>query len=206
MQSTMRMFKIISLILFVSLTSCKAKQVLVSSRRTDEKLVTGQLDTRITDSTRISERYTDQVITIPGDSLKVSFPLVTNDSGKLIPASIEVKGERSSMKIDVSGNNIQAVARCDEYQAKIQVLERTVETYKTETTNLKQTVESYENEITVLNEEKTGFQKTIIGIKKSIKRGFFIAALLLGLVAALKYAKPILSIIKKLIKWQKPLF
>jgi hypothetical protein len=200
------MFKTISLIILFCLSSCKTKQVLVSSQRTDEKLVTGQLDTRITDSTRISERHTDQVITIPGDSLKVSFPLVTNDSGKLVPASIEVKGERSSMKIDVSGSTLQAVARCDEYQAQVQVLERTVESYKTETTNLKQTVESYENEITVLKEEKTAFQKTLTRIQKTFKTGVIIAALLTLLAVALKYAKPILSIIQKLIKWQKPLF
>lgn len=202
----MHTYKYLIIILLFCLTSCKAKQVLVSSIRTEEKLITEQKASEKKDSIRISEHYRDQDITIPGDSLKVVLPIETNDNGKLIPASFEVHGERSGLKIDVSEGSIMAIATCDEYQAKIKVLERTVESYKEETTSLSTTIQTCEKEISVLKEQKTALQKILDGIKRKVKTGIIIATVIIVLTAAFKYAKPILSIIKKLFQWQKTLF
>jgi hypothetical protein len=161
-------------------------------------LITEQQATEKKDSIRISEHLTEQNITIPGDSIRLSIPIATNDSGNLIPASICVHGERSGIKINVSENSIQAVATCDEYLAKVQVLERTVESYEKETTALNTTVQSREKDISVLKQEKSTLQKTLDGIKKTVKTGIIIAAVISIVAVAFKYGKPILLIIKKL--------
>jgi 5-enolpyruvylshikimate-3-phosphate synthase len=155
-------------ILLFLLFSCKAKQELVQSEKVD--------------SVRITEHYVEQVVHVPGDSVKASFPLIV-ENNRPVPASVKVKGDRSSLKIQVTEQgNIEASAICDEYEAKVQVLERTVE--------------RYEKEAAVYREKETTFQKTIRDLHAALKYG----TIIIVVIVALKYAKPVWTFIKTILK------
>lgn len=160
----MRAVSIILIIL--SLFSCKAKRELVQSEKTD--------------SIRITEQYREQTVKIPGDSLRLSFPLIIANN-RPRPSKVEVQGDRSSLKVEVTEQgNIEASANCDEYEAKVMVLERTVE--------------RSQREISLYKERETALQRTIKDLKAFLKYG----AIILVILAILKFAKPIYTLLKNL--------
>ncbi|MEN6423279.1 MAG: hypothetical protein ABFD76_15170 [Smithella sp.] len=135
-----------------------------------------------TDSIRITEQYVKQKIVVPGDSVKVAFPLVI-ENNRPVAGKVEVKGDRSKLKVEVTPEGtIEAEAICDEYEVIIKVLQRTIERHV--------------KEAAIYREKESGFQKTIRDLKAILKYGS-IALLLFGV---LKYAKPFWTILKKLIK------
>ena len=160
----MRGVSIILIILVLS--SCKAKMDLVQSEKTD--------------SIRITEQYREQTVRIPGDSLRLSFPLII-ENNRPQPSKVEVQGDRSSLKVEVTEQgNIEASANCDEYEAKVMVLERTVE--------------KYEKDLSVYKEHETALQRTIKDLKAFLKYGLIILVILV----LLKFAKPIYTLFKNL--------
>jgi hypothetical protein len=150
------------------LASCGVKQELVRSEKSD--------------STRITEQYVEQKIIVPGDSVKVAFPLII-ENNRPVPGKVEVKGDRSTLKVEVTPEgNIEASAVCDEYEAIIKVLQRTIERYV--------------KEAAVYREKESALKKTVRDLKALLTYGS-VALLLFGI---LKYAKPVFAILKRLIK------
>lgn len=163
----MRALSYILMLMFL-LASCKARQELVRVEQTDSLLIT--------------ERYVEEPVIVPGDSVRLSFPLIIRGE-RAVPSKAKVKGNRSELKVEVTPEgNIEAEAVCDEWEAKVKVLQRTVE--------------RYEKDVSVYREKESALQRTVRSLKSILKYG----SLALVVFAALKYAKPVWTILKKLIK------
>jgi predicted RNase H-like nuclease (RuvC/YqgF family) len=137
----------------------------------------------------VVEEYVEREVVVPGDSIKVSLPILIQDN-KPVPQKVTARSSRASVQLEITPlGTATAQANCDEYLAKINVLERSVNTYR--------------HDIEVYKEKESRLQKTINDIYRWIKRGVIAVAILIALIATLKYLKPILLIIKNLVKWQK---
>lgn len=165
-----RSFIFFILLTAVMLCSCKTQQLLVSSTSSD--------------STLVIEKYIERPVIVPGDSVKISMPILIQDN-KPLPQKLAVRSSRASLSLEVTHEGtVEAQANCDEYEAKVKVLERSVSNYR--------------HDIEVYKEKESRLQATINDIYRGIKRAGIVTAILIVLIAALKYVKPVLSIIKKL--------
>lgn len=170
-----RNFIFFILLTAVMLCSCKTRQLLVQSTSTD--------------STIVNEKYIERPVIVPGDSVKISVPILIQDN-KPVPQKLAARSSRARVELEITPQGmIEVQANCDEYQAKVMVLERSVS--------------SYRHDIEVYKEKESRLQKTINDIYRGIKRAGILIGILATLIVALKYAKPILLIIKSLFKWQK---
>ena len=171
----MRILSYILLIGLFLLSSCRAKQVLIHSTSTD--------------STVVMEEYVQREIVVPGDSIRVSLPILIQDN-KPVPQKVTARSSRASVQLEItSEGTATAQANCDEYLAKINVLERSVNTYR--------------HDIEVYKQAESKLTEKINDIYRGIKRVVFKIAIIIVLIALFKYLKPISLIIKNVFKWQK---
>lgn len=162
------MHKLIVIVLLASLLGCKARRELVSSYTTD--------------SLKVTDTWVKQTVVVPGDSVRLVLPLVF-DAERPRPAVAETTGNRASLRVEVTGEGmIEASANCDEYEAQVDVLQRTIE--------------RWEREVSVFREKETGLQRTIRDLRLLLK----LAALALVALAVWKYAKPALTVIETIFK------
>lgn len=94
-------------------------------------------------SSNISFRKKDTIITVPGQTLRLSVPVLQLDNAPAV-----YKTERGSLTISKNGENITAECNIEEYKATITLLEKTISIFS-------QTVISQEKIITE--------QKSLIG-------------------------------------------
>ena len=81
-------------------------------------------------STNTTYRKKDTVITVPGQKLLLSAPLLQLESSPAV-----YKTDRGTLKISKDGDNITAECNIEEYKATITLLEKTVSIYNSTITN-----------------------------------------------------------------------
>ncbi len=165
-----RNFIFLLFLVVILLCSCKTRQLLVKSTSTDSTIVT--------------EKFIERPVFVPGDSVKISMPILFQNNQPVVQKfAARSSHARISLQVTPEGY-VEAQANCDEYEAKVKVLERSVSNYR--------------NEALVYKEKETRLQKAINDIYSTIRRVGILTAILAVLIVALKYAKPVFSIIKKL--------
>lgn len=75
-------------------------------------------------STSISYRKKDTIITVPGQTLKLSVPVLQLDKSPAV-----YKTDRGSLTVKKDGDNITAECDIAEYKAAVTLLEKTVSVY-----------------------------------------------------------------------------
>ena len=150
------------------MAGCKSKHILVSYHTTD--------------SVKITDTYAKQNIIVPGDSVRITLPVIIEEN-RPRPAVMKATGNRAKLKVELTNEGmIEASANCDEYEVQVDVLQRTIDRYR--------------QDVSVFQDKESALQRTIRDLQVLLK----MAALVLVVLGVWKYVKPAITIIKTILK------
>jgi hypothetical protein len=178
----MRNIFFIAIGLFVCLSACRSSRQVVQQATTD--------------STTVTFREVEKIVHLEGDSVKTSMQVqlnkevkdgMDNEALEFVPQTQTIETKRTSVKIELTKTGeIKATAISKELNEKVTVPEKTISKYKSEKT------EYYVKEKPV--------KHFFTSVWKWVK-GILFSLVLLSIAGIVyKFGKPVITIIKNLLK------